>query len=128
MRLNLLLVDDMPDQRDMYVIHLEQLGIRARTAADGLAAIAMIEVDRPDAMVLDLSMPRLDGLETIRHLRRDDKTRHLPIVVVSGEGHGGERAIEAGANSFLAKPCAPDRLVAEVLRILDEQRRKDQSA
>lgn len=88
LRLRLVVVADAPDARDMYALYLQHLGIRAVTATDGLAAIALVKAERADAIVLDLSLPGLDGLETICRLRKDDATRDLPIIVVSGTGTG----------------------------------------
>jgi len=101
----------------MYARYLQYLGIRVLTAEDGFAALDVMRTEAPDAVVLDLAMPGMTGWEAVRRLREDVRTRELAVIVVSGQG-ARESAIEAGADSYLEKPCLPDQLVAEVLRVL----------
>jgi CheY-like chemotaxis protein len=116
--LTVLVVDDLQDARDMYRQFLEFHGARVITAADGADALEALERQRPDAIVIDLAMPRLTGWEVIRAVRKDRAKRTIPILAVTGQGTR-ESALDAGADGFLSKPCLPDHLFAEILRILE---------
>jgi two-component system cell cycle response regulator DivK len=125
MGVSVLIVDDVEDTRELYERYFQFRGARVTTAADGEAALAMIGSQRPDVIVLDLAMPRMTGWEVIQRLKGDAQTRMIPIVVLSGQD-ARESALEAGADSYLEKPCLPDDLLAEVLRVLgDSTRRSD---
>lgn len=125
--LSVLVVDDVEDAREMYRRFLDFHGMRVVTAPDGLAALQAVSVEAPDVIVLDLAMPRVSGWEAIRTLKRRARTRTIPIIALSGQGTR-ESALNAGADSFLEKPCLPHELLAEVLRLVDEpgRRRRDQ--
>jgi two-component system, cell cycle response regulator DivK len=72
---------------------------------------------------MDLALPRMDGWEATRRLKGDDRTRHIPIVALTGHALAGhaEGARLAGCDAFVTKPCLPDALVAEIRRLLDSQ-------
>jgi two-component system, cell cycle response regulator DivK len=118
--LTVLVVDDLEDAREMYRRFLEFRGLRVITAGDGVAALAALERHRPDAIVLDLAMPRLTGWEVIRAVRKDRAMRSLPILAVTGQGTR-ESALDAGADGFLSKPCLPEHLFAAVLQLLHDR-------
>ena len=90
------------------------------TAADGEAAVQTAVESRPDVIVLDLSMPRVDGVAATKRLKEHPETRHIPVIVVTGFPHQAaqQRVIEAGADAFLTKPCLPDELEAAVRSLL----------
>jgi two-component system, cell cycle response regulator DivK len=115
--LKLLLVDDAEDIRRMYQDFLESKGVRVVTAADGLAALDAVGYESPDAIVLDLAMPKMDGWEVIRHLKKEPWSRRIPILVLSGLDEK-ESALAAGANSYLSKPALPKAVLDEVRRLL----------
>jgi CheY-like chemotaxis protein len=117
-RVTLLLVDDAEDVRRMYQDFLESTGIRVVTAADGDAALEAIGYESPDIIVLDLSMPKMNGWDVIRHLKQEPWTRRTPIIVLSGLDER-DGAIAAGADSYLAKPSLPSAVLAEVRRLLN---------
>ena len=117
--MTVLLVDDIQDTRDLYRHYFEFQGARALTAADGVEAMQVAAFERPDVIVLDLAMPRMTGLEVIRALRADARTRLIPILALSGQD-ARKTAIETGADLYCAKPCLPDKLHAEVVRLLRE--------
>jgi twitching motility two-component system response regulator PilH len=117
MRLRVLVVDDAPDTRYIYSRYFQFRGAQATTAADGLEALQAVEIDPPDAIVLDLAMPRVTGWDVIRDLKANPATRDIPIVVLSGQ-ESRESAMHAGADSYIEKPCAPEDLLSEVLRVL----------
>jgi two-component system, cell cycle response regulator DivK len=124
--LSVLIVDDVADTRELYEHYLHFRGIQVTTAADGVAALQAVGLERPDVIVLDLAMPRMTGWDVIRALKSDIRTRGIAIVALSGQG-ARQTALEAGADSYLEKPCLPDQLLAEVLRVLRDQsgRRRD---
>ncbi|HEY7410008.1 MAG TPA: response regulator [Vicinamibacteria bacterium] len=120
-----LLVDDFPDNREMYAQYLTFKGYRVAEAGDGHDALAKAGALRPDVIVMDLSMPGLDGWEATRRLKADSTTRHIPVIALTGHaltGHA-EGAHAAGADAFVTKPCVPSDLAAQIRRILDTKRR-----
>ena len=125
-RLTVLFVDDVPDTRLMYQRFFEWQGARVIMAADGVGALQAVLYERPDVIVLDLAMPKITGWEVLQVLKKDPRTRRLPVLVLSGQ-NARDSAMEAGADSYCDKPCRPDVLLAEVLRLLREPSpRRDQ--
>ncbi len=115
----LLVVDD--DERLLETIRdaLEGVGYRVKTAGDGAAALVQVDVDRPDLMILDLRLPKVDGWEVLRRLRAGSDTLELPVLAITGmEAERGDQAIAAGAKEFLTKPFSLTVLEATVRRIL----------
>lgn len=117
----ILLVEDFADAREMYRDYLEYSGFRVATAADGREAIEKARALDPDLVLMDLSLPGIDGWEATRILKADAETNHLLIVALSAHAlpPEGQRAREAGCDGFIAKPCLPPELVAEVMKYLD---------
>ena len=115
-----LLVDDYPDNRDIYVQFLTYSGLRVEEAENGHEALEKAFALLPDVIVMDLSLPGLDGWEATRRLKADETTKHIPIVALTGHALAGasEGARKAGCDSFVTKPCLPDDLVVEVRRML----------
>jgi len=122
-----LLVEDAPDQRHMYASYLAVHGFRVETAADGEQGLRTALMVRPDVIVMDLSLPRLDGWETTRRLRRDAVTADVPIVALTAhvENHSVARAREVGCDAYLVKPCLPRDLVRELNRLLAGRPRRE---
>jgi CheY-like chemotaxis protein len=118
----ILIVDDVEDNREMYAEYLRFAGFEVVTAANGEEGLEQALAKPPDAVVLDLTMPRLDGWALAAALRGDARTQHTRIVVLSGHALTGteEGALKAGAHSFLTKPCLPEDLAAEVRRLLGQ--------
>lgn len=123
-----LLAEDSPDVREMYRIWMELSKFRVIEAADGLEAIQLTQEHHPDAIVMDLSMPRVDGWEACRRLKANPDTRDIPIVALSAHAYAdaGARAVEAGCDEFLPKPCTPDKLESCLRKLLP--RRADPSS
>ena len=114
-----LVVDDYKDTRELYAEYIRMSGITVETAADGFEGIEKAILLRPDAIVMDLSMPHLDGFETVRVLRGHERTRQIPVLALTGamlESEG--RAQEEGFSAFLRKPCLPQYLLHELRRFL----------
>jgi two-component system cell cycle response regulator DivK len=116
----ILVVDDVGDNREMYAEFLEYEGYQVAQARTGVEALALAQNVAPALIVMDLSMPGMDGWEAARRLKADARTKSIPVLVVSAHALRGteERAREAGADSFLRKPCLPEDLSAKVAAML----------
>ena len=114
-----LLVDDVYDSREMYAFFLRAAGYAVHEAADGGDALAMAAEFRPDVIVMDLSLPSMDGWTAIASLSANPETANIPVVVLSAHTFPADeqRAREAGVAAFLAKPCPPDELARSVRRV-----------
>jgi len=102
----ILFVDDDPIMREFAQVHLATEQAEVVVGADGLEALQAIRDDTFDIVLMDLEMPNMDGFEALTRLRADERTRHLPVVVVTGREDvtAIDRAFQAGATSFLVKP------------------------
>jgi CheY-like chemotaxis protein len=120
----ILIVDDNDDTWLMYQELLSRCGFQVRLAADGKAAIASADEVRPAVVVMDLAMPGLNGWEATRRLKTGERTRDVPVIVLSAHAldHYREVAIAAGCDEFLSKPCTIDDLVAAIRRFLPAAR------
>ena len=115
-----LIVDDYQDAREMYAEYLEYSGYRVAEARNGLEAVEKAFALHPAVILMDLSLPVMDGWEATRRLKSDVRTRSIPVVALTGhalDGHSRE-AQDAGCDSYVTKPCLPDALVREVQRVL----------
>jgi CheY-like chemotaxis protein len=115
-----LVVEDYQDAREMYSAYLQFSGYRVAEATNGLEAIEKTLELMPDIILMDLALPKVDGWEATKRLKSDERTKHIPIVALTGHALAGfaEGAREAGCDAFVTKPCLPDALVAEVRRML----------
>ncbi|MGH9313902.1 MAG: response regulator [Vicinamibacterales bacterium] len=120
---NILLVEDYDDAREMYRDYLEFAGFQVDTARDGHEALDKARALMPDLILMDLSLPGLDGWEATRVLKTDPATSHLVIVALSAHALAaeGERARVAGCDGFIAKPCLPHDLVEQMAGYLKVQ-------
>ena len=121
-----LVVEDYQDAREMYAAYLQFSGFEVAEAGNGIEAIEKTHELLPDIVLMDLALPRMDGWEATRRLKNDERTRHIPIVALTGHALAGhaEGAREAGCDAFVTKPCLPDALVAEIKRLLEQHRGK----
>jgi chemosensory pili system protein ChpA (sensor histidine kinase/response regulator) len=111
-----LVVDDSVTVRKVTSRLLERQGMDVMVAKDGVEAIAQLQERRPDIMLLDIEMPRMDGFEVARQVRHDERLSNLPIVMITsrtGTKHQ-ERATELGVNAFLGKPFQESELLATI--------------
>lgn len=115
-----LVVDDSADTREMYGSYLRHRGFGVLTAPDGAAAVEIALAQRADLIVMDLAMPRLNGISAVHRLKQEPRTRNIPVIILTGYAfraiqHG---ALEAGADVFLTKPCLPEDLERHVQSLL----------
>lgn len=116
----ILIVDDNIDAREMYGLYLEQEGFRWAEAANGVDAIAQTHRERPALILMDATMPGMDGWDAAKALKQDAATRDIPLIMLTAHAFNEhrERAKDAGADGFLAKPVLPDQLTTEIRRVL----------
>ena len=115
-----LVVEDYQDAREMYAAYLQFSGFQVAEATNGVEAVDKSIELMPDIILMDLALPKMDGWEATRRLKMDERTRHIPVVALTGHALAGhaEGARQAGCDSFVTKPCLPDALVAEINRML----------
>jgi len=120
-RPRVLLVDDYPDAREMYAEYLEFSGFEVVEAENGMEALERAVEASPDIILMDLSLPVMDGWEATRRLKADKRTAPIPVVALTGHALAGisEGAKKAGCDAFVTKPCLPEDLVKEIRKILD---------
>src|SRR5258705_7628014 len=121
-RPRVLLVDDYPDAREMYAEYLEFSGFEVVEAGNGMEALQRAIDASPDIILMDLSLPVMDGWEATRRLKADDRAASIPVVALTGHALAGisEGAKKAGCDAFVTKPCLPEDLVKEIRKVLDE--------
>ncbi len=112
----ILVVDDNKITTKLLRRYLEANGYEAQEAYDGVDCLEKVKERHPDAVVLDVMMPRMDGYETVKHLKEDEATRHIPVVIVTALNDVANqlKSIEAGADDFLSKPIEEKLLIAKV--------------
>jgi len=115
-----LVADDDDDIRSLVIFRLERSGYRTVVARDGDEALAVALERRPDLAVLDVMMPKLDGYEVTRRLRREDATRAMPVILLTARVQDADvaRGFESGADDYIRKPFSPQELCARVQAIL----------
>jgi len=120
----ILVADDEPDIRELVQYNLEKAGYRVVTAREGAEALSRAQASPPDAVVLDLLMPVLDGLSVLRSLRSEPATADLPILLLTARGSEMDKLLgfEHGADDYLTKPFSPRELVARVGAMLRRRR------
>lgn len=125
----ILVADDNPQILELIEAYLEPLGVAITTAGDGQAALAAVEAQLPDLVVLDIMMPRRSGYEVCRAMKEDPRLRDIPVIMVTALNEVGdmERARECGADDFLTKPVNKMELVARVQGLLQVRRLKRQA-
>jgi two-component system alkaline phosphatase synthesis response regulator PhoP len=113
----ILVVEDEPQIAGLVRDYLEHAGFAVLAAGDGASALALARARRPDALVLDLGLPRVDGLDVVRALRHESS---VPIVILTARGDETDRVtgLELGADDYVVKPFSPKELVARVRAVL----------
>jgi two-component system, cell cycle response regulator DivK len=116
----ILLVDDYADNRAMYARYLEYAGYRVDEATNGQEALDKAEQIHPDLIVMDLSLPVMDGWEATRRLKANSQTRRIPVLALTGHALGDHEreASAAGCDGYVTKPCLPEDLTARIQDML----------
>ena len=122
-----LLVEDNEDNRTVYRTILEHFGYRVEEARNGEDGIRMAREGKPALILMDISIPVIDGWEATKILKADDDTSHIPIIALTAHALATDRAKaeEVGCDGYLAKPCEPRRVVAEVERFLGAGKKQE---
>jgi DNA-binding response OmpR family regulator len=117
---SVLIVDDDPVVRRMLQLSFEAEGFNVLTAGDGIEGLEAMRAGRPDVVVLDIMMPKLDGIKVMRELNEDDELRGTPVILLSAKATSLdiELGLKAGAADYVTKPCDPIDLVDRVRSLL----------
>ncbi len=117
----ILIVDDETDLSEMLKFRLEAAEFQVKCAADGEEGLKKAQEDRPDLIILDVRMPKMDGLAVCRGLKSDDQTRSIPIIILSAST--GEKTVseclDLGANEYITKPLDFTHLMERIQHYLD---------
>jgi two-component system alkaline phosphatase synthesis response regulator PhoP len=116
----ILIVDDEQDIVELVSYNLEKEGLKTVKAFDGEAALGMVRSEKPDLMILDLMLPKMNGLDVCKAIRRNPETANLPIIMLTAKGDEVDKIIglEIGADDYVTKPFSVKELVARVRTIL----------
>jgi two-component system, cell cycle response regulator DivK len=115
-----LLVDDYADNRAMYARYLVHAGFRVDEATNGVEALDKAGALQPDLIVMDLSLPVMDGWEATRRLKANPQTKRIPVLALTGHALGDHEreASAAGCDGYVTKPCLPEDLAARIQDML----------
>ena len=115
-----LIVDDFDDAREIYETYLTFRGYRVKTASSGQECVEIANRERPSVVFLDVRMPELTGVDTIRLLRTNPELNLVPIVALTAYALDGEKRdlLAAGFDEVIAKPCLPNDLETALIRLL----------
>ncbi len=116
-----LIVEDDPDSQYVYGLFLEHRGFEVISAGTGEEGIRLAREENPDVVLMDISIPTMDGWTATRILKGDPATRSIPIIAITAHAfpEDREKAQEVECDGFLTKPCDPKDVLAEILRVLD---------
>ena len=121
-----LLAEDFEDARELYRDYLEFSGFAVETATNGRDAIERAIALQPDVILMDASMPVLDGWQATRELKSNPATKHIPVLALTAHAFDDARqqAKAVGCDGFVTKPCLPDDLVSKVRETLESAKKK----
>ncbi len=119
---HILIVEDMEDNRDMLTRRLLRNNYRVTSAVDGEEALELASTTKPDLILMDMSLPKIDGWEVTRRLRSESATAEVRIIALTAHAMNGdkERAMAAGCNDYDTKPVDLNRLLAKMKRQLED--------
>jgi CheY-like chemotaxis protein len=115
-----LIVDDDEQIQTLYRagLSLAAPDIRIATAGDGVEALRSARAFTPDVILMDLSMPEMNGLEATRRLKTDLETKRIRVIAISGTTYDAQAVLDADCDGYLLKPAAPDEVMREIVRVL----------
>jgi len=118
--MNVLVVEDEPAVQDLIAVNLEHAGHHVLRARDAEVALRMVKAELPDLLVIDLMLPGMSGVALARTLRHEERSRHVPIIMLTARGDEADKVagLEAGADDYLTKPFSPRELVARIRAVL----------
>ena len=118
----ILVVDD-----EIYIVHILDFslgmeGYEVVTALDGEQALERLKVEKPDLIVLDIMMPKLDGYEVCKAIKSEPETRHIPVILLSAKGRNVDQKMgfDVGADDYITKPFSPRKLVERINQLLGQ--------
>ncbi len=122
----ILLVEDNEMNRDMLSRRLERKGYEVVLALDGPSGVEMAQTQAPDLILMDMSLPVLDGWEATRRLKADDATKHIPVIALTAHAMSSDRdkALEAGCDDYDTKPVELPRLLGKIEALLTRSSRE----
>lgn len=125
----ILVVNDNADTSDLMRVLLAKAGYQVLSAFDGNEGVYLASSEKPDLVISDVNMPKLDGIELCRRLRAQPGTRLLPVILISAERMGSENAVaglRAGADDYLEAPFDPIRMIGKVVRLLERKQAEEE--
>ena len=122
----IMVVDDDLNIQLVLKYRLEREGYHVLLAGDGVDALEKVKAEKPDLIILDLTMPRMDGFGFLEEIRGNGRTNSVPVIVLTAYGYESNRArsLELGAVEFVVKPFSPRQLVAEIWKILGAKKKR----
>ncbi len=116
----ILVVEDSISQREMISELLKRGGLNVEIASDGVEALERLKEFRPDLIVVDIVMPRMNGYELCRRIKSDQQTQDIPVVMCSSKGEEFDRywGMKQGADAYIAKPFKPMELISTIKQLL----------
>ena len=120
MKKTILTVDDSPSVRKMVEFTLKSKGFAMQSAGDGMEALERLKEEIFDAIILDINMPRMNGLEFLEKIKQDDKLAAIPVIMLTTEGQEEDKnkSISLGATAYIVKPFKPTQLLNLVGEVL----------
>ena len=111
-----LIVEDQIEMRAINAMYLHHHGYRVLAADNGVDGVRAAREEMPDIILMDISIPGLDGIRATEQLKRDPDTGGIPVLIITAHPYGsvGKRAVDAGCDGYLTKPCDPRRILQEV--------------
>ena len=124
---NILVVEDEENILELVEYNFKKEGYRVQTAMTGEEALEAVSANAPDLIVLDLMLPGIDGLEVCRRLKRESRTQHIPIVMLTAKGEESDivTGLELGADDYITKPFSPRILTARIRAVLRRKSQKE---
>jgi len=118
----ILLVEDNPQNRYLVTFLLEKNGYEVVSAEDGEEAIAAVEAERPDLILMDVQLPKLDGYEATRRIKADARFKDIPLVALTAHSMKGDRgkALAAGCDDYITKPVDAEGLLARIRELVGD--------
>ena len=115
-----LIVEDQIEMRAINAMYLHHHGFRVLATDNGVEGLEAAREAHPDVIVMDISIPGMDGIRATEALKRDPETEDIPVLIVTAHAYGsmGKRATDAGCDGYLTKPCDPRRILQEVRALL----------